>query len=236
MDIIEKITALIKKAESAQEIGSLNEANIFMAKAQELIAKYNVDKSKLGAKNESLYAFSEEVKATPGEPQWERQLAAVIGHYSFCNVLRNREWKKKRYVTQTIQFVGDGQNVQCCVFLFNFVRTQILSLSRKHWHSVSGDYPQKSRQKIIRYFLIGAVAGLQEKLSDKATDQSNAIVKSESKNISKWILAHNPQMSTGRKFSMKADSTHYSAGQDAAGAISLNSPIAAKAPERKLIS
>lgn len=89
--ITEKIKKLIAKAESSNELGNSAEAEAFARKAQQLIAEYAIDASKLKGtpKQEVVYTkIPYSLLSKPHEGLWLYSLYSVVAKHNFCYALR----------------------------------------------------------------------------------------------------------------------------------------------------
>lgn len=140
--IVEKIAKLLKKAESAREVGSLKEAELFAGKVNELLVKHNLEMSQV----ESIDLSSDRVLDTLDdlkinleygknsiEGLWEIDLAGAIARYNFTKVLF-RGSRHKSAFTGTIfypkiNFIGRKDNVEISIYLFEFLRNAFSELA-----------------------------------------------------------------------------------------------------------
>lgn len=162
-----KIEKLFKKAESAKELGSLQEAETFMAKAQEILTKYNIEQSELNLGDEQENPVGYEVinmgeahnwKKTDG--RWLIQLYHVVGQHNFCKVVINRT----PGTSQVITLIGEDHNRDVVKFMCSNIIPKIRNLEKDRWKEYHGS---EKRNAFRRAYLSGAAAGIGAKLSEQ---------------------------------------------------------------------
>ena len=134
----QKILARIKKlqahAESARQLGSLNEYYAFAERITELLIKYNLRQHDLNREHPVLedellssYGFSEAVtyRGEAGNG-WRRALLNVLCTNNFCRNVGNTEAK-------SVRVYGRGENVETTMWLYLFLHTHFLSLARDRY-------------------------------------------------------------------------------------------------------
>lgn len=132
-EFLNKIQKLLQKAESAKEIGSLEEAEIFMAKVNKLLIKYNVSLSEIKNVNEEEsieFNRKDTIDVAPKnktEGRWTENLLEVLAYANFCQVVY---YTKRNYNTDTFKFeytrthilIGTPTNIEVTKYMFNFVK------------------------------------------------------------------------------------------------------------------
>jgi hypothetical protein len=83
-DIKEKIRAILAKAASTEFEA---EAETFLAKANELMEKYQIDLGDL-VDSEDPVVWNAGIKGTPSDPSWHRHLYIALGRYYGCRSVR----------------------------------------------------------------------------------------------------------------------------------------------------
>lgn len=169
-----KINKLILKAESAKELGSIEEYEIFIQKANSLIIEYNIEMSKIENLNikDKFSKFKQgnhiNYKSRFGNA-WVIKLAHVLKSYNFVDFTYNNVH---------IIFHGDIINVDNVEWIFNHLRIALESLTIKKWKehlfNLKNDLDYKSKSGIsnITYrnfgksYCYGLVNGIHNKLED----------------------------------------------------------------------
>lgn len=181
--VIERIKKLMDKADSSKEIGSLAEAEAFASKVQELLLQHNLDvadviKASTGSKKDfKNWLYSEEIsyRDNPVGSKLKRMLMGVITSYNLCSYTYNVR-------KETMRVYGNEENVNLCIFLFNFLHINLVRLREEHvterGHKKS---PEPIRYRIRKSFMIGALTGLDAKFKSLVkehtmSDQINSLM------------------------------------------------------------
>lgn len=127
--VIERVQKLKRMADSAKEVGSLEEADAFMRGMHKTLAFHNLDESVLSLdlkdKKDPLIsrwvtqAKNDEVKK--GSEQWAINLARAVGQAHFCHGsgTTSQNW---------IVFYGRKSNVDVCVKMYTYLRDMALRI------------------------------------------------------------------------------------------------------------
>jgi hypothetical protein len=182
----ERLEKLYNSAVSFSKIGSLAEAELFMTRVQKILAEYNLEMSIINSDvKQSLITESKvSYEGLVSYGNWEVDLMSTICKYNWCSIFYNSSKKE-------ITLIGRGDNINVCIYLYNFIRINLISLSKISYYteiqslekrlsdnsgfSVSehlGDkleeYLHKNkllpyRRYYIRDYLAGAVSGINTK-------------------------------------------------------------------------
>jgi hypothetical protein len=236
--ILDKMKKLLAKAESAKEIGSLAEAEAFMAKVNELLMLHNLsmfDLHKHAAKGTDEFAtwgYSERIvyKENLAGDQWKRLLLNVI-----CK--HNLTWSTIRKSDKTLCVYGDMQNVESTVWMFYFLETKLMVLAKQYMNELPKDVRDANcRHYHLKNFLIGAVDGLDTKLKKQTAESNNAMVVSNKTALDKFIRAKLPNIKEAKCMRVEAGNG-YAEGFEAGSNMSLGARLAAaKSTEGKLLN
>lgn len=194
--IVKKIKALIDKANSTD---SLPEAEAFMAKAQELLQKYNIEMSQV--KNlESEDSAITEIEMMFTE-QYERHLMKAVFQSNFCTCILL--YKEDGFI-----LIGKNSNIQVSKDLYLFFRNKIQQLSvftyNQHieskkkelsmqgidWNKLSKKAKKSFEDNYIFDYLTGAVDGVVEKLR-----QQKEIATRNDAHLRSLVLVNDSQVS-----------------------------------------
>lgn len=125
---IEKIQKLLNKAQSAEAMGSLAEAEAFMMKVQQLLNEHNLEMSTVenhvSKKERKIVEEKLKFGAVKSDGDWEKNLMCVICRNNWCTNFWN-----DYYQTHTI--VGKTENVAVVIYLYKFIQAQLKALSGK---------------------------------------------------------------------------------------------------------
>lgn len=91
--IISRIKKLMRHAESAKKLGSLEEAETFSAKVEELILEYNIELSQVkleeneGEFDKWMYSEKLSYKDNQAGQRWRMELIEVLTKHNFCSYI-----------------------------------------------------------------------------------------------------------------------------------------------------
>lgn len=171
--IEEKIAKLFRKAESAEEIGSMEEAMIFVAKANELLTKYNLDKGDINLEEERDNIDYQEVvwsyryKHSKVDGDWIIHMYNVVAKFHYCKVIAH-PGSPRFNIPHSLTVFGEQQNIDMVIFVCTQLIETAKELVKKNWKEYHG--PEK-RNKFRRGYYIGFVAGIHEKLQEQRKQQ-----------------------------------------------------------------
>lgn len=128
--IVEKIQKLLNKADSAKQVGSLHEAEVFATKATELLLQHNLSISDVEdfekSRKESITqsGFDEGIKfgQVKSDGKWEIDLLGVLSEFNFCqSIFRIRSGKAS--------VIGTKENIEVVKYLFEILRPMLKQMS-----------------------------------------------------------------------------------------------------------
>lgn len=161
--IKERIEKLFRKARSAEEIGSLEEAATFTAKAQELLVQYNLELSDLeidGEQGPEIIRVTVELKDRYGwaktDGDWLIRLHNAIAHFNFCKLISHSH--------TYISLIGEQHNIDMVEYICSNVIPTIKALRLKAWREYTGT---EKTNTFKRGYYRGAVSGLFTKLHEQ---------------------------------------------------------------------
>ena len=118
---------LFAQAESAKEIGNLEEAAAFAAKIQELLQQHNLSMSDVENHQHSDAKPISEQKlsygSTKSDGTWEIDLMSAVCQYNWCDYI----WYNR---TQVHLIIGKEENVEVVKYLYNFIRHTLVVASK----------------------------------------------------------------------------------------------------------
>ncbi|MAO08076.1 MAG: hypothetical protein CL596_05120 [Alteromonas sp.] len=184
-NIKKKIAALFKKAESAKEIDSLEEAQAFMAKAQDLLAKYNLEKSQLDLDDETIkiehdvFNMRDKFKWQKTDGNWLISLYHTVSIFNFGKIVKHNMYE--------FTIIGEQANIDMIDYMCSNIIPKIKELRLKAWKEYNG--PDKSNA-FKRGYYKGAVSGIYFKLRE-IREQA----KKEYSGMSSLVISHNRAIS-----------------------------------------
>ena len=132
--IIEKIEKLISLSGSSNE----NEARAAMLKAQELMAKYEIDREQIKGeeKERPVVGFT----SSPHREEWIHMVSAVIAENFRCrsiSIVKNNSGGSFR-----IRFYGYEEDAEICINIFNYA----IQVIRKKFVTLRAIYAEAKRE------------------------------------------------------------------------------------------
>lgn len=127
--IKERIKKLLKHHESAKELGSLEEAQTFLDKVNELLTSYNLELQDIkldeGENKFAKWTYHEGVsyRNTNCGERWLFSLIEVLTEHNFCNYTYNARFKR-------FNVYGRMENVDIVVWLYNFLSIRLYNLGQ----------------------------------------------------------------------------------------------------------
>ena len=244
--ILARIAKLIAHSKSAEQMGSLEEAATFAAKANDLLLEYNLSMADVNALNEQKadpfanWKYSETIsyKDNQSGSKWRYMLMQTLVEHNFCNFTFQRALKQLRVY-------GDMQNVDVVVWMYHFISMGLLRLAQQAHVNLPPE--QKSlinRYAFLKNYLIGAVKGIGDKLEAQRIAQykshagTYALIKTNDIQLKAFVTKTQPDIksSSGIKSSTTLGfgaAQGYKAGRD----FNITQPLPAAKPSTiKLLS
>jgi len=232
--IISRIKKLMKHAESAKSLGSLEEAETFSAKVEELMIEYNIELSQIKInQNEDEFEkwqYSEKInyKDNQAGQRWRLDLVEVLSKHNFCNYTWNSG-------TKTFRVYGRMENVDTVVWMYNFLSIGLYNLAVKMYNIPNFDFDYRIIYNNNRYFflkdwLTGAVQGINNKLQ-KQKDQSiysdklTGLILYNSEALERYLLLTNKNVKTVKTKEVQIVGPAYESGIKAGENYVINPPL-----------
>jgi hypothetical protein len=246
--IIDKIIKLMEKADSAKEIGSIAEAEAFAAKAQNLLAEYNLSKSDLTKEEAAAEIYHIEMPAkVPGiGGRSSFNIMAVIARFNWCKAYTYGKTSENKMI-----IVGSPENVEVCQYIHSTVLLAFIRLGNIEYKAYKEDFQPWMNPKTgkpvgfdtyMRTFLAGASDGLNAKLREereafmKANESSTAIVRTNEVVIQDYVVAKWGGAGKGKSQSYDFSSGAYGRGVEAGKNVKISKGINSSKPiTRKMI-
>lgn len=164
-EILEKIKKLMRHAESAKQIGSMQEAEAFAAKIQELMMQYNIEH--IGSIEDEKDNIREEAYDKINSTWWHKMLLSDIAKYNFVKVFKYEDSTKSLVI-------GKKLNIENAIWMFNFVKTKIWYAAYYATRKAGKSNPMIDTGQFKKNFYLGAVNGFISKLEELTASQTNA--------------------------------------------------------------
>ena len=187
--ILDKIMAMMAKAESAKEIGSLAEAETFATKAQELLVKHNLSAETIDtrrASKDNPFHRRETDACRTSDSQagsdWRKKLAITIAYYNLC----------KMTLTSGSRFAlyGRPENTAVAAYLFEMLARSLRKMAIEYYNKRKAEGARNKRTVLLRSYLAGAVCGITKKLeeqSDAFPSEMQGLVVAERNSVDTWM-------------------------------------------------
>lgn len=182
--LIQRIKKLKAHAESAEKIGSLEEAKVFMAKVQELMIEHNLSMMEIDSAKEDEevlkgFSYVEAVSYADGTYyNCRKMLIKVLAQYNFCQIVIDKQRKE-------FTVYGNGINVDNVVWMYWYMAIRMKSLALEAYR----EHRNENRFKFISDYMLGAVQGIREALEEERTKHNNvtALVLYNDKMVEKYM-------------------------------------------------
>lgn len=241
--IIARIKKLLKHAASAKEIGSLQEAEAFTAKANELLLEYNLEISQIKLEEgedefaQWMYAESISYKNNQSGDRWLLKLIGVLTKHNLCSYTYNSHFK-------TFRVYGRMENVDSVVWLYNFLSTGLLRLAQQAHVNRTMDekiFYGNNRYSFLKDWLIGAVTGFDAKLEAQRqaaakASQMNALMVINKDALNRYADTKIANLKPGRKSKPIYVGSAYEKGYEVGRNYSINKPLTAAKSTTKMLN
>lgn len=166
--IIQRIKKLKLHAESAEKVGSLEEAKIFMAKVHQLMVEYNlslmeIDSADIDDNALRNFSYVESVSYKDGTYYaYRKNLIKVLCKYNFCQVLLVKRFKE-------FSVYGNGINVDNVIWQYWYLAIRLKNLALEAYR----EFRTENRFRFISDFLLGAVQGIANALEEERSKNNS---------------------------------------------------------------
>lgn len=193
--IFDKIKALKRKAESAKELGNINEYLAFVGKVKQLMDKHLIEwyEVELENDNPSITASITQVEF-PYSRNWQKYLLDTLATAHYCRLT----WIGK---LRKMIVTGRIEQLDVVEWLYNFLHTYFLSQSKT--------YPARLQHS----FLTGCVAGVDEVIDQVVqTNQTQGLMLYNKEAIDQYYQEQDIEIIKSKLVVNYDDSTAYQEG------------------------
>lgn len=163
--IKDKIQKLLNKAESAKEVGNIEEAEAFSNKVNELLTQYNLSIHQLeGNKTDNLEGIAIDLEVPKTEGTWVVSLYHTIAKFNFCRIIKISGTNSKIFL------IGEKYNQEIVVYTCLQLKRMIKALRKQRYKDYMG---REKKPTFYRGYSQGAVDGIYTKL--KAQQEANEV-------------------------------------------------------------
>lgn len=195
--IIDKIQKLLVLSSSDNE----NEARSTMLKAQELIAKYEIDRERLEGKEERpVVGFT----SPPFRDDWTSDIAQVIAENFRCRLIVL--CRRKSGGTFRLRFFGFPEDAEICISIFNYA-TKVVRRRMATLRAIYADAGREFGRGEKKTYVYGFCYGLRDNFEEqKAKSEAFALALVTPKEVNEFVEAI-PDLKTieEREFELKRE-------------------------------
>jgi len=229
--IISRIKKLMRHAESAKQLGSLEEAEAFSAKVEELMIEYNIELSQValddkeGEFDKWMYSEKLSYKDNQAGQRWRMELITVLTRHNFCSFIYSS-------YSKTFEVYGRMENVDTVVWMYNFLSIGLLRLAQEAHvkrdlmsQVIYGD----RRYAFLKDWLVGATVGIDNKLTKQKeqsihSEEISGLVLYNKEALKKFLKIENPEIKTVKSKQIFVGPA-YGSGIEAGENYSINAPL-----------
>lgn len=179
--IIDKIQKLLALSSSDNE----NEARAAMLKAQELMAKYEIDRERLDGKAEErpVVGFT----SPSFRDDWTSDIAQIIAENFKCRLIILR--RRKTGGTFRLRFFGFPEDAEICINIFNYA-TKVVRRRMATLRAIYADAGREFGRDEKKTYVYGFCYGLQENFEEqKAQSEAFALALVTPKEVNEFVEA-----------------------------------------------
>lgn len=200
--IKEKLEKLIRKRDSAESLGNLQEAEAFAQKIQQLAIEYGVSLEEIQTGEERRKPIGKMVDITPymkrHESDWIYLLFHACARGNMCMGVGN-------FTRTAIDIIGAEHNIEIAIYMAESLITQFRELARKDYSKYGGDI---KRNTYIRGWLRGATQAIKERLTEnlskaEASHSGTALmIRNQMMEVKEEVRKLYPHLSTSKSHSL----------------------------------
>ena len=230
--IKEKLRKLMRKEESARELGNLAEAEAFATKIQQMLINYELEIAEIkDSSDREILSIDEELidcslLTNRHESSWVVFLYDAAAKGNFCKVIITGGGISKLQII----LIGNPINKEFTHYMVHQMLSKLRNLSRLSFKEYKG---ADKRNTYIRSFLRGASTGLGYRLLEELKNQSrmhektNAMVINKGAQLQDYMNKTRPNLGSS-KARKTTSGAGYSNGYTAGKNVSINKGVASK--------
>lgn len=141
----DKVIDLIRKLLALSTSSNEHEAAAAAAKAQELLAKHELDMSQIqdrAAQEDAYVHFRRDTGGKQNQKTWRISLLGAVAKTSFCRVVFHTDGKVAH---DQYTIVGKAHNIEVVEYLFTYLAGEITRLATAAWKAADPDSKTRSR-------------------------------------------------------------------------------------------
>jgi hypothetical protein len=226
----EQITKLLKLADYNP---NPHEAAAAAAKAQELMARYNLSRAEIltqDSTHDPLGAYiHDSIDLNNGKRgrmiKWKRHLINVIAKTNFCHIVIFKN-------TDRVSIVGEEHNIEFVTYLYEYLAYQLEVMGNLSWKdSQSGPLMIHTKKStFLQSFFFGAINTIGTRLRQQRTEftradrNTMALVVQKDRESEAALASFFPHLRSGKGVNLKSQAGLI-AGQQAGRDVNLNRPV-----------
>ena len=244
-NIIDKIKKLLAKSESSEKLGSLEEAETFAKKAQQLLQKYNLTRADLT--EEEAYKDVDHIELPCKIPgiggSSSFDVLVVIARFNFCNVFFAGNKGNNKMV-----IVGNRENMEVCEYIHSVIIRVCMEVGKLEYKNYVEDFTPDQNSKTgkpvgfdtyMRTFFKGARVGLNQKLSAEQevfkseNENSTGLMKMNDIVVSNYINEKFGSLKTSNGSRVNATTNAFQKGLETGKNVKINKGVAESKPIKR---
>jgi hypothetical protein len=218
-ELLDKVHERIRKLLSLAQSNNVNEATLAMAKAQDLMFKYNLSMHQVTQSAVKSKFIQERFDmGISGSENWRRNLIGIISEFNFCTaVIIKRDPK-------AVVIVGESHNITTVIWLYTYILRQIVKLGNQFYNN-SGS--TENRRSWLNSFYFGAINKVYDRLEAQRSynlskyNTGKAMVLSKESELDDALKSFFPNTKERPPVKLKSHGG-YEMGQIAGEQVSLN--------------
>lgn len=225
--IQETIAKLLRKAEGTS---NEHEAALFAAKAQELLARHNLDEAKVRARDATASdPITEQNYGRKSVAPWRRQVAQGCAKLYFCRLL---------CVGSELEFVGKSHNVEVAISMTNWLCSVVVRMAREYDSDRREQEDFKRGAGLRLYGRLMELYRQQNPIQERAKPGGGsglpALYHNEETEVAEFLEQRYGKLGHKRSRGLQIRGGAGAAGYDRAGEISLNTQVAERRSSRMI--
>lgn len=161
--ILNRIKKLIKSQQSFADMGSIEEANTFAGKIQDLLGEYNLslgDISLEDRQNDVVQDRMEHTIPSVGGYVFIDIMTAIAKH-NFCRVYKHWDIKSK----ERLIIIGSPENIEICKYILSTIMPIFKRVGNETYKKIKKEGYTKGLDTFLRSYYTGCRVGLDKKLT-----------------------------------------------------------------------
>ena len=214
--ILDKIKKLLALSTSSNP----NEAASAAAKAQVLLAQYNLELSQVETHSGETSDYCQQDIVVGGVSRWRKTLMLVLARPNFCAVVSYKGMER-------ISIVGEPHNIEVVKYLYEYLVQQLEPMAETAYRQSGSSMHVRTW---IDSFFYGAIASIDQRLKEQAqtfaavSEQSRALVVVKDAELHAAMKRYHPNVTPGQKKHLRSQDG-YLQGREAGRRLALHEAI-----------